>query len=308
MGALKICITGAGSYLGRATADSAQRAGHRVLLHSRYGVAGVETLTGPLDAPDLAEKLTGCDALIHVAGRMTGTEEEFQRDVVAASAALMRAAAQAGIGHVVLAGSVSVYGAGAPGAVISEDSPQEPRPDLRDAYTRAKLAQEQVMRDIAADSGTRLSILRLGAIWGPGRLWSAHFGIAKGPVLIRIGRDGQLPLCEIDRASEALVAAVSVAPCTVNVLDDDLPDRVRFLNALSVSGWPRVILPLHWRLLDVLAGDNPNHPGLLRRPVLRARMMPMGWDGSRAVAALGLSPQHSFEALMAANLIEGAGR
>ncbi|MGI3184650.1 NAD-dependent epimerase/dehydratase family protein [Nioella aestuarii] len=313
MGALKLCITGAGSYVGRAAADYAMRAGHQVVLHSRYGHRNggsngpdVTYVEGALHSPDLAGMLAGSSAVIHVAGRMAGTDAEFQQDVVEDSAALMRAAAEAGVSRVVLAGSVSVYGAGEPGGVITEDSPLEPRPDLRDAYTRAKLMQEECMQAEAARAGIDLSILRLGAIWGPGRLWSAHFGPAKGAVLIRIGRDGQVPLCEIDRAGEALISAVTAPSCTVNVLDDDLPDRVRFLNALSVSGWPRVILPVHWRFLDCLAGDNPNRPGLLRRPVLRARMMPMGWDGHRAVAALGLAPQHEFEALMAANLIEGA--
>lgn len=313
MGALRLFITGAGSYVGHAAADAALRAGHEVVLHSRYGHPrgaptgpGVSRVEGPLNDPGLSDRMAGSAAVLHVAGRMTGTEAEFQQDVVADSAALMRAAARAGVTRVVLAGSVSVYGAGHPGAVITEDSPPEPRPDLRDAYTRAKLAQEQVMRDEADKARIELSILRLGAIWGPGRLWSAHFGPTKGAVLIRIGRDGQVPLCEIDRAGEALVAAVTAPPCTLNILDDDLPDRVRFLNALSVSGWPRVILPLHWRLLDWLAGENPARPGLLRRPTLRARMMPMGWDGRPAVDALNLAPQHTFEALMAANLIEGA--
>jgi nucleoside-diphosphate-sugar epimerase len=313
MGALRIFITGTGSYVGRAVADVAMRAGYEVVLHARYGHRGgwpevpeLFPVEGPLDGPDMPGLLTGCAAVIHVAGRMSGTEDQFRKDVVDDSAALMRAAAEAGVPRVVLAGSVSVYGAGQPGEVITEDSPPEPRPDLRDAYTRAKLAQEQVMRAEADTAGMALSILRLGAIWGPGRLWSAHFGPAKGAILIRIGRDGQVPLCEIDRAGEALVAAVTAPPCMVNVLDDDLPDRVRFLNALSVSGWPRVILPLPWRLLDLIAGENPGRPGLLRRPTLRARMMPMGWDGSRAVDALGLSPQHEFETLMAANLISGA--
>jgi nucleoside-diphosphate-sugar epimerase len=314
MGALRVFISGTGSYVGRAVADYAMRAGYEVVLHSRYGHRGgwpdvpeVFPIEGPLDGPDMPGLLSGCAALIHVAGRMRGTEDEFRKDVVEDSAALMRAAAKAGVPRVVLAGSVSVYGAGESGEVITEDSPLEPRPDLRDAYMRAKLAQEQVMRVEAEKAGMDLSILRLGAIWGPGRLWTAHFGPTKGPVLIRIGRDGQVPLCEIDRAGEALVFAVTAAPCTVNVLDDDLPDRVRFLNALSVSGWPRVILPVHWRLFDRIAGDNPKRPGLLRRPTLRARMMPMAWDGSRAVDALKLSPQHEFEALMAANLIAGVG-
>jgi nucleoside-diphosphate-sugar epimerase len=310
MGALKLFITGATSYLGLATAETALRAGHRLVLHSRFGhrgnwpeVAQVTRVTGALDAPELAAQMAGCDAVLHIAGRMRGSEAEFSRDVVEASRAVMDAARAADVGHVVLAGSVSVYGIDREGMVLTEESPLAPRSDLRDGYTRAKLAQETAMRAAAGD--TQLTVLRLGAIWGPGRLWNAHVGVAKGPVLIRIGRDGQIPLCEIDRAGEAMVRAVSADACTLNVLDDDLPDRLRFVAALSASGWPKLVLPLDWRLLDRVARDRASGPGLLRRAVLRARMMPVGWDGARAVAALGLGPQHPFETLMAANIAEG---
>ena len=129
MGALRVFITGAGSYVGRAAADFAMRAGYEVVLHSRYGhrvswsdVPEVIPVDGQLDGADMPGLLTGCAAVIHVAGRMTGTEEEFREDVVEDSAALMRAAAKAGVPRVVLVGSVSVYGAGEPGSVITEDS------------------------------------------------------------------------------------------------------------------------------------------------------------------------------------------
>ena len=104
MGALRVFITGAGSYVGRAAADFAMRAGYEVVLHSRYGhrvswsdVPEVIPVDGPLDGADMPGLLTGCAAVIHVAGRMTGTEEEFREDVVEDSAALMRAAAKAGV-------------------------------------------------------------------------------------------------------------------------------------------------------------------------------------------------------------------
>ena len=310
MGALTLFVTGSGSYVGRAAADFARRKGRKVVLHSRHGhrggapdAPGVSRIEGALDAPDLVEQMRGCDAVIHVAGRMQGTDAAFDKDVVADSRAVMRAAAAAGVARVVLAGSVSVYGAGQPGATITEDSPQEPRPDLRDGYTRAKLAQEAAMLDEAGD--VSLSVLRLGAIWGPGRLWNAHIGVAKGPVLIRIGGAGQIPLCHVDRAAAALVKAVEAAPCTVNVLDDDLPDRVRYVKALAASGWPKLVVPLPWQLLDLVARQRAAGPGLLRRAVLRARMMPMGWHGARGRAALRLPPQDAFEALMARALTEG---
>ncbi len=307
----RICITGAGSYVGRAAADAAMRAGYEVVLHSRFGhrqnwpeVPDLFPVECALDAPEMAGLLTGCRAVIHVAGRMEGTEAEFQKDVVEDSAALMRAAAEAGVEQVVLAGSVSVYRAGAPGDVMDEESALEDRPDLRDAYTRAKLAQEEVMARMANEAGIGLSILRLGAIWGPRRLWNAHLGVQKGPVLLRMARDGQIPLCDIDRAGEALIAAMHALPGIYNVLDDDLPDRVRFLNALGGAG-PRLVLPVSWRLMDRLAGMRADRPGLLRRPTLRARMMPMGWSGAKAREALMLRPQLTFEQLMAASRPSG---
>ncbi|WP_071675449.1 NAD-dependent epimerase/dehydratase family protein [Nioella nitratireducens] len=305
MGTLtRICITGAGSAVGRAAAEAAMQAGFEVVLHSRYGhkqswpdVPEVLPVACPLDAPEMAGLLAGCVAVIHVAGRMVGTEEQFQKDVVADSAALMQAAAEAGLTRVVLAGSVAVYRAGQPGGNVDEESPVEDRPDLRDAYTRAKLAQEAVISEAADAARIGLSILRLGAIWGPGRLWNAHLGVRKGPLLIRMARDGQIPLCDINRAGEALIAALRGRPGVYNVLDDDLPDRVRFLNALGGAG-PRLVLPVGWRLMDRLAGMRPDRPGLLRRPTLRARMMPTGWSAAKAREALTLRPQLSFEQLM----------
>jgi len=309
MGAVTLFLTGAGSSVGRAAAEFAHGAGLGLVLQSRHGhrkepaAPRGARVTGPLDAPDLAAQMRGCDAVIHVAGRMQGTEAQFEKDVVADSRAVMRAARAAGVAKVVLAGSVSVYGAGTPGATITEDSPTEPRPDLRDAYTRAKLAQEAAMREVA--DGTALTILRLGAVWGPGRLWNGHIGVAKGPVLIRVGAQGQIPLCHVARAGEALVKAVGAAPGTYNIVDDDLPDRVRYVTALARSGWPKLVLPLPWRMLDLVARDGPAGFGLLRRPTLRARMMPMGWDGARGRAALGLARQEAFEALMASALTDG---
>ena len=63
MGAVTLFLTGAGSFVGRAAAEFAQGAGLGLVLHSRHGHRadapegpGVARLTGPLDAPDLAER------------------------------------------------------------------------------------------------------------------------------------------------------------------------------------------------------------------------------------------------------------
>ena len=87
-------------------------------------------------------------------------------------------------------------------------------------------------------------------------------------------------------------------------MDADLPDRPRYLSALQRGGWPRLVVPLSWRGFDAVAGllspMAPRLPGLLRRPALRARMMPLAYSNARMQARLGPFPQPSFEDAMAA--------
>ena len=196
-------------------------------------------------------------------------------------------------GRVVMAGSLSVYGAGPAGGVIDEGSPLEDRPEGRDDYARAKLAQEEAWRG----SG-EVWTLRIGALFGPGRLWNAHLGLRLGPVAVRLG-EGPVPVSWVEHAALACVlAAETPGGGVVNVVDDDLPDARRYLRALGVRA-----VPLPWRALDAaapwLAGLPV--PGLLRRPSLRARLMPRAWPNRALHERLGWEPLMGFEAAMAAS-------
>lgn len=297
MGALSLVVTGAAGFLGRAVCAEAAARGHRPRGVVRRPGQGGDAVC------DLAEGvppalLAGADAVIHCAGALAGDAARMERDTVAATRALMAAARAAGV-PVVLAGSMAVY-AGRPGAVIDEDSPLEPEPEARDAYTRAKLAQEAVARA----AGVPLRIMRLGALWGPGRLWNAHLGPRLGPVLFLVGR-GPIPLAHVSHAASALLSAAEgrwEGTEVINVLDDDLPDARRFLAALPDP--PRLVLPLPFALLDRAAGllaplgAGGRLPGLLRRPVLHARMAPRRYSTAR-LHALGWRPRLDFAQGMA---------
>jgi nucleoside-diphosphate-sugar epimerase len=198
----------------------------------------------------------------------------------------------------VLVSSLAVYGAArlAPGAVLDETAPLEDRPALRDAYTRTKLRQE------AAVSGGRLMhwIIRPGLLWDRDHLWNAHLGTGLGPVFLRIGGGGELPVAHVANVAVALVNAAERWPVpgqnVANIVDDIRPTRAAWLAAMPDG--PAPVLPLHWRLPDLMAGAlSPvaaRMPGLLRRPVLRTRLMPLRYSNARAKAALGWAPVHSF--------------
>ncbi len=233
MGGLTFLITGASGRVGRACVAEALARGHSVRALSRGGKinTGATAVRADLASDDLTLAVKGVDVILHCAAAMTGDDAAMHRDTVLATERLMAAAKAAGVTHVVLASSVSVYGLRdvADGTVITEDSALEHDLKNRDAYTRAKLAQEQCV----VAGGGPATVLRIGAVWGPGQLWNAHLGLAKGPVLIRLGSDGQVPLTHIARVATAMVLAAETGPTganPLNILDDDLPDRLRYIN------------------------------------------------------------------------------
>ncbi len=330
MGALSLLITGAAGFVGRSTVAEARAAGHRVraLVRPGGGVpppwavdSGIEVVAVDLAEPGQALRgaLDGVDAVIHLAGAMRGPQGAMLRDTVIATEALLRAigshARNAPMPRVVLASSLAVYASGrlSPGAVLTERFPLEDAGALRDGYTRAKLAQEKVARAAALKYAIPLWVLRPGAIFGPGHVWNAHLGQRIGPLMVQIGGRGAIPVSYVAHTAMAMVAAAARDPgevTSVNVIDDDLPDRARYLAALRGHGGPRLVVPLHWRVPDTLAGMlapfAKDLPGLLRRPVIRARVMPLGYDNRVLHDRLGWQPRHDFDAAMALALAEGA--
>lgn len=302
-----IAITGARGFLGRATIHAALRAGHDVIALTRKpsGTPLPEEVEEiPLDLADpnapLADALAGCDAVIHAASAMSGDAALWRRDTVQATANLLSA-----LKHVeprprlVLVSSIAVYDATAPR--IDEDTPLEARPATRDGYTRSKLAQEALLDGYDGD----VWIARPGAIFGPGRIWNAHVGPRLGPLLIRLGNRGEIPLVGLATTASALVTMAETRPPEqvrpVNLVAGDLPDRRRFLAALGRAR-PRVILPLPWRvlmlparLLSLLPGLGRYLPGLLRPRVLAFRMAPKSYSAERARSELNWADDQPFE-------------
>jgi nucleoside-diphosphate-sugar epimerase len=285
LGCLTVLVTGAGGFLGGAVAAEARARGHTVrTLTRRSGGDVVCDLAEGVSASALA----GIDRIIHCAAALVGDDATMQRDTVQATRNLV---APAKI-PIVLAGSIAVYD-GMAGPVIDETTPVESRPDLRDAYTRAKIAQES-----AARTEVPLRILRIGALWGPGSLWNAHLGAFAGPLFLRMGQ-GEIPLAHVTHAAAALVLAAERTWHgieVINVVDDDRPDAERYLAALPRK--PSLTVQIPFGLMDaaarLLSPLGARLPGLLRRPVLHARMAPRRYPNAR-LHALGWQPSLSFD-------------
>lgn len=290
---LNLLVTGAGGFLGRAVITEARARGHAVRGVTR---ADMDLVTG-----DLSGLLDGMDCVIHLAGALSGDWAVQARDTLTATRRLIAAMqAQPLPPRLVLASSIAVYSADASG-VVTEATPIEDRPERRDAYARAKLAQEGMLRV----SGLRHTILRPGAILGPGRMMTAHLGPGMGGTLILMERGGELPIVSLNDCARAFVLAAETPGegRALNILGADRPTRARYVAALRRTGWPRHVLPLNWRMVTPLAWLlsplGARVPGLLRPAVLRARMRPVRYDIAAAKLALGWVPQDDFDTAFA---------
>lgn len=281
MGAVKplhIVVSGAAGYLGRRIVAQAEARGHRVSALVRSGDGLAQDLAAADAVERLRKQLSQADAVIHAASEMSGDFAVHQASSLPAMRNICALATELGA-HLVHLSSIVIYDFTAipEGETVTESSPIEHAPELRDGYVQAKLAQEEITADLCPSA----SVLRIGAVFGPERIMNAHLGIGVGPVLLRLADRGQIPLAHADMVAEiAVQAAETRASGAVNVIGSDLPDRIRFIEALAQSGWPKLVIPAPWKLFAAAAACLSiwkGRPGLLRRAVLHARMKPLAY-------------------------------
>ena len=161
-----LVITGAAGFLGRYVVAEALRSGHDVRALVRPARNDdqqmpwqphprLHFIRHDLDQSEgLAAALKGADAVIHLAAKASADVEA----TATATNNLLEAMEAAGLNQLVAISSFSVYDflALAPEATLDESATLETRPDRRDAYARAKLRQEQLIREFAEQHHWRL--------------------------------------------------------------------------------------------------------------------------------------------------------
>lgn len=174
-----ILITGANGFVGRALCANMLSEGSRIrgtfrslkksqgLLSSLEAVQ-IETID---EKTDWSEALDGVESIVHLAARAHVMKEtsadpldEFRRVNFRGTERLAHMAGRAGVRRFVYISSIGVNGEQTFTEPFTEiDVPHPTRP-----YARSKWEAEMVLREIAADTGMEVVILRPPLVYGPG--------------------------------------------------------------------------------------------------------------------------------------------
>ncbi len=310
-------VTGATGFIGRRLVARllAEGCAVRALVLPEEAVEGVWPGTGTVevfrgdvaDAGAVERAVRGAGTVFHLAAVVSdwGPEELFRRVTVGGTANVLGAAAAAGA-RAVLASSVVVYG-----DAIGRDVCDEEHPFGRPMgpYSRSKQAQETLGRELAAERGLALTIVRPTNVYGPGSKPWVHDLVAQlrsgRPALIG-GQPRNAGLCHVENVVQVLVRAAA-SPRAVgrayNACDGSDVTWERYVTdvaRLAGTDPPRTVSPLAARI-GARVGEAVFR--LLRRkrrpPITREALNLVGSNHrvpiDRARAELGYEPRVPYE-------------
>jgi UDP-glucose 4-epimerase len=265
----------------------------------------------PASEHEIAEFVEGADAVVHLAWALQPGRrpDDLRRVNVEGTRRVVRAAAAAGVPHVVHLSSLGAYAPGAVGQRVTEDWPTTGIPSAQ--YSRDKSEAERVVREVAGRApALTLTVVRPTLVLQPeaGSEIGRYF---LGPLLFAAARllPGSvakllpLPLPQVsvafvhaDDVADALVRILARrAPGPFNLAADPLMDAAAIARALGTRRVPVPALALRTAVQAAFTAHLvPTEPGwidiALRAPAL---------DTTRARRLLDWSPEHRGDEVLA---------
>ncbi|MBF6167477.1 UDP-glucose 4-epimerase [Streptomyces gardneri] len=224
---MRVLVTGANGYLGRAVVDLLGRAGHEPIAMVRGGTSAMRETTRVADLLDesgLRDALRGVQVVCHLAGLTRAREStvdplRYFRVNTGGTVALLDAMAAAGVARIVFASTGSIYGTPErqPMTERLPDAPPHP-------YAASKLAAESAISAQARTGRLSATVLRLtnvagGADRDPTRLIPRALAAAVNASALQVNGDGS--------AVRDYLHVVDAAAAFVACVDNPPPDRFR---------------------------------------------------------------------------------
>jgi len=329
---MRVLVTGGAGFIGGQVVRTLRAAGHEVTIldcwHPAAHGTSPSTVDNPIDVRDaeaVRAALRGIDAVVHQAamvGLGTGLADlpEYVGCNDLGTAVLVAEMARAGIGRLVLASSMVVYGEGAyscadhgavrPGprdpeslatgrfeppcslcgaplspGLVGEDTPLDPR----NGYAATKVAQEHLAAVWARETGGTVVALRYHNVYGPGMPRDTPYSGVAAMFRSALERGEPPRVFEDGRQRRDFVHVRDVAAANLAALTADRPG----LRAYNIaSGTPHTIGEMAAALSTAMGGPAPIVTGEYRLADVRHVVA----DPARAAAELGFAAVVPFEA------------
>ncbi|MEU9400397.1 NAD-dependent epimerase/dehydratase family protein [Streptomyces sp. NPDC048242] len=323
---MRVLVTGGAGFIGSHVVDALRAHGHEAVVYDVRNDPGADVR----DADAVSRALTGVDAVCHQAARVglgdgvSDAAEYVSRNDLG-TAVLLAAMARAGVGRLVLAGSMVVYGEGRyacpahgdvrPGPRAEADlaagrfEPPCPRcgqalvpglvgeaapADPRNVYAATKLAQEHLAAAWARATGGTAFSLRYHNVYGPRMPRDTPYAGVAAFFRSALERGEAPRVFEDGGQRRDFVHVRDVAAANVTALE--APERPGMLSAYNTgSGEPRTVGDLARALAAAYGGPEPVVTGEYRLGDVRH----VTADSSRLRAELGWKPEVGFAEGMA---------
>ncbi|KVV24872.1 NAD-dependent dehydratase [Burkholderia cepacia] len=304
---MRIVISGANGFVGRAVCALSVGRGHEVIAlvrrpgtsypGARECVIGDDNFAGI--AADADERIGPCDAFIHLAARVHVMDDQAADPLAAFRAVNVdgalnaaRAASRAGARRFVFVSSIKALGETEPGRPWRENDPPAPA----DPYGVSKLEAEVALQALGRSHGIAMTIVRPPLVYGPGV--GANFlalmrALDKGVPLPLGAIPARRSVVYVDNLADALLRCAidsRAADDCFHVADDDPPTVPGLLRMTGAALGKRArLFPVPVAALR-LAGMVTARRGAIERLTSDLRL-----DTGRIGDMLGWRPQHTTE-------------
>lgn len=251
----RVLITGATGFVGtRLGADLVSRGREvvRVSREPRDGFVGLGDFSGETD---WRKALSGCEAVVHLMARVHRAGDDpatarplYRRDNVDVTLRLARQAAEHGVRRLVFLSTVKVNGEStALGQAFSEADVPAPA----DPYGVSKAEAEAGLRQLSAETGLEVTIIRPPLVYGAGakgNLRTLMRWVERGVPLPLGAVHNQRSMVGLGNLSDAIIAAIdhpAAANRTFMVSDgEDLSTSELLRRLARLMGKPPRLLPV----------------------------------------------------------------
>lgn len=316
-----VLITGATGFIGPALIESLLQKGFRNLrafvrpssdfsrleavARSNANTAYLDVVRGNLLSRDDCLRATeGAAVVFHLA---TSGDKSFPdaylNSVVTTRNLIESSLQQRALRRFVNVSSFAVYDNSQRGP-LDETAPLEQHPEsCGDAYSFAKLMQEEVVADYGKRFDFPFVNVRPGSVYGPGKRGiTGRVGVDTFGIFLHLGGSNRIPFTYIENCADAIALSGLIPGVdgeTFNVVDDSLPSSRRFLRLYkrNVAAFRSIYIPsslsygLCWLWERYSSWSHGQLPPAFNRRRWRVEWKSTRYSNAKIKARLGWKPR-----------------